>query len=134
MQKAVCLNFKTYRRTILPAIFATWDSLKTCDCQKILHTYTLKIRIAIQISQTSIWNFTTCLQNGSSAMKNFSTTTSIAVFDRGKAAPRDGEISEGMIFMRAQYSREINKGSSEKKKSFSTCTAEVHESNVTCTV
>lgn len=57
-----------------------------------------------------------CLQNGSSAMKNFCTTTSIAVFDRCKAAPRDGEIPEGMIFMRTQYSREINKGSSEKKK------------------
>jgi len=50
-------------------------------------------------------------QNSSSAMKNFSITTSIAVFGKCKAAPRDGEILEGMIFMRTQYTRGINIGS-----------------------
>lgn len=64
----------------------------------------------------SIRNFTMCSQNSSSAMKNFSITTSIAVFERCKTAPRDGEILEGMIFMRIQYARGINKGSCLKRR------------------
>lgn len=37
------------------------------------------------------------------------------MFDRCKAAPRDGEILEGMFFTRTQYARGINICLSEKK-------------------
>lgn len=55
-------------------------------------------------------------RNSSSAMKNFNIITSIAMFDRCKATPRDGEILEGKIFMRTHYVRETNIGSCLKRR------------------
>lgn len=46
VQSNVGFSFRMYQRTMLPITFLTWNSSKnhsSCDCQKILPIYSLKM-------------------------------------------------------------------------------------------